>query len=150
MRPPAMPTDVIAPEWLRLIQTSAHGETFDQFQARNGAEKRAIVEFTLSSPPAEPEEVEEDNRRTLAYSGRANWCQAKARGFYKKAAGFVSWRLVDAGIKITAADKQAAGYVAEFDEEYEDWQRLSDSLHERLWSGRAYLERHGNPRRSPA
>jgi hypothetical protein len=119
------------------------GKSFSDFLSSVGEEKKSILQFTFRPQPSDPTMKSADNDKTVGYIARVNYLQSKAQAFATKARGVVIWTLKsdpELNMSATMAVEVAKAYLADFEEEADDWRTLSDSLHERLWTGRKDVE----------
>jgi hypothetical protein len=125
---------------LHLIKNK-RGVTFADFCTECGQEKRDLLAFTFKPQSSDPSLKDRDNAQTVAYIARAGYMHSKARAFALQAKGVAVWSLIREGTKLSVVSDVAKRYLADFEEEAMDWETISDSLHERLWTGRGEMRR---------
>lgn len=117
------------------------GVTFAQFCAEVAAEKETILKFTFKPQSDDPTLKDKDNAQTVAYIARVGYIHSKARAYALRAKGVVTWSLLNEEAKVSVVSDLSKQYLGDFEEEAGDWEALSDSLHERLWTGRGEMRR---------
>lgn len=121
--------------------TNNKGVTFSDFCRQAQAEKEAILHHTFKPQSDDPTLKDRDNAQTVAYIARVNYLQSKARSYAIRAKGTIVWNLIKDGEKVSVLSDLCKKWYGDFEEEASDWETLSDSLHERLWTGRGEMRR---------